>query len=138
MKNSAFLGKGMKFPPQIDKATGRVKVSSGVENIKEAVYIILMTQKSERWLRPDFGSHILDFTFMDTSNTMLNLMSREMVNDLLENEPRIKDVEVHVEERRGDDCLIIRIDYTIIESNTKDNIVFPFYLDTISQTPLEE
>lgn len=138
MKNSAFLGRGMKFPPQIDKATGRVKVSSGAENIKEAVYIILMTQKSERWLRPDFGSHILDYTFMDTSNTMLNLMSREIVNDLLENEPRIKDVDVTVGERSREDCLIIRIDYTIIESNTKDNIVFPFYLDTVFQTSLKE
>ena len=134
MQNNSFLGQGMKFPPQLDKATGRVKVSSDAENIKEAVYIILMTQKGERWLRPDFGSSILNYTFMDTSNTMLNIMCRQIVNELMENEPRIKDVDVKVEEHRSDDCLIVRIDYTIRETNTKDNIVFPFYLNTISPT----
>lgn len=134
MQNNSFLGQGMKFPPQLDKATGRVKASSDADSVKEAVYIILMTRKGERWLRQDFGSSILDFTFMDTSSTMLNIMCRQICNELMDNEPRIKDVDVRAVEHRSDDCLIVRIDYTIRDTNTKDNIVFPFYLNTISPT----
>ena len=59
-----FLGKGMKFPPQINKATGRFMTSSEKENIKESIYLILMTQKTERFMRPDFGSSIMQYTFM--------------------------------------------------------------------------
>ena len=51
-----FLGTGLAFPLQIDGATGRFKESSGLENVKEAVYTILMTAKAERFVRPEFGS----------------------------------------------------------------------------------
>ena len=37
----------MKFPPQINPATGRFAVSSEEESVKESVYLILMTQKTE-------------------------------------------------------------------------------------------
>ena len=40
------LGSGMKFPPQINPATGRFEVVSGQASVKESVYIILMTQKA--------------------------------------------------------------------------------------------
>ena len=78
-----FLGSGMKFPPQVNPSTGRFEVSSGVASVKESVYIILMTQKTERWIRPEFGSSLMNYTFMDTSVTMLNLMAREVASDLM-------------------------------------------------------
>ena len=43
MPGNTFLGTGMKFPPQVDKATGRFVVSSEEESVKESVYLILMT-----------------------------------------------------------------------------------------------
>ena len=46
----------MKFPPQIDPATGRFVTASEEESVKESVYLILMTQRTERFLRPEFGS----------------------------------------------------------------------------------
>ena len=59
MADKAFLGMGMKFPPQINPATGRFVVSTNEESVKESIYLILMTQKSERFLRPEFGSDLL-------------------------------------------------------------------------------
>lgn len=125
-----FLGSGMKFPPQINPATGRFEVVQGEVSVKESVYIILMTQKTERWIRPEFGSSLMSYTFMDTSATMLNLMAREIASDLLSQEPRLADVDVRIDGTSRQGCLIIYIDYLIRDINVRDNLVFPFYLDT--------
>ena len=123
------LEKGMKFPPQIDAVSGRFKASQGAENIRESVYLILMTQKTERWLRPSFGSGILNYTFMDTNNTMLNIMARELTEDILLNEPRVRDVKIRFDAGQREGCLLVYMEYTVREDNTRDGMVFPFYLN---------
>lgn len=125
-----FLGKGMKFPPQINPATGRFVMVDGAESIKESIYLILMTHKTERFVRPEFGSKLMSYTFMDTGTTMLNIMSREITNDILNNEPRVDDVIIDIDSESKKGCLIFNIQYRIRENNTRDNLVFPFYLDT--------
>ncbi len=125
-----FLGSGMKFPPQLNPATGRFAVSSGADSVKESIYLILMTQKRERWIRPEFGSAITSYTFMDTNHTMLNMMAREIARDLMKNEPRIADVDIRIDSASKPGCLLIYIGYIIRETNVSDNLVFPFYLDT--------
>lgn len=128
MEDRAYLGKGIKFPLQINKATGRFVMAQEEESVKESIYIILMTQKEERFTRPDFGSRILSYTFMDTSVTRNNMMARELEETILEQEPRVSEVDVSVDPQLERGCLIINIKYTIAESNTQDNLVFPFYL----------
>lgn len=128
MEDRAYLGKGIKFPLQINKATGRFVMAQEEESVKESIYIILMTQKEERFTRPDFGSRILSYTFMDTSVTRINMMARELEETILEQEPRVSEVDVSVDPQLERGCLIINIKYTIAESNTQDNLVFPFYL----------
>lgn len=128
MEDKAYLGKGIKFPLQINQATGRFVMAEKEESVKESVYIILMTQKEERFTRPDFGSNILAYTFMDTSVTRINMMARELEETILEQEPRISEVDVSIDPQLDKGCLIINIVYTIAESNTQDNLVFPFYL----------
>ncbi len=120
----------MKFPPQIDPATGRFRVARGEESIRESIYLILMTQKTERWVRPEFGSSLMNYTFMDTGVTMLNLVSREIASDLMTQEPRISDVDIRIDAASKPGTLIIYIGYTVRETNVRDNLVFPFYLDT--------
>lgn len=129
MDERAFLGTGMKFPPQIDPGTGRFALSSGAQNVKESVYIILMTNRGERWLDPDFGSDIMRYTFMDTSLTMLNLLSSDLRTLLMEQEPRISDVTVDIDPEVKDGCMLVNVAYTVADTNTRDNLVFPFYLN---------
>lgn len=126
----SFLGRGMKFPPQINPATGRFVTVQDEESVKQSIYLILMTQKTERFLRPEFGSNIMNYTFMDTNLTMLNIMSREIANDILKNEPRVEDVDINIDSTSKKGCLIVNINYRIRETNISDNLVFPFYLDT--------
>jgi phage baseplate assembly protein W len=125
-----FLGSGMKFPPKINPATGRFEVASGAESVKESIYLILMTQKTERWIRPEFGSSLMNYTFMDTNTTMLNMMAREIASDLMTQEPRISDVDIKIDAQAKPGCLLIYIGYQIRETNVIDNLVFPFYLNT--------
>nr|WP_297275019.1 GPW/gp25 family protein [uncultured Agathobaculum sp.] len=129
MANRRFLGSGMKFPPQIDKSTGRFVVSSGEQSVKESIYLILMTQRGERWLEPQFGARLLSYSFMDTSPTMLGLMKNELTSVLLEQEPRLSDVSVSIDPTVRDGCLLINISYVVAQTNQRDNLVFPFYLN---------
>lgn len=136
MNEKAFLGKGLKFPIQINKVTGRFVTVSEEMSVKESIYIILMTQKGERFTRREFGSNILEYTFMDISITRMNMMARELEDTLLSQEPRISSVDVDIEPQLDKGCLIINIGYTITEENVRDNLVFPFYLNL--ETEVEE
>ena len=129
MDNRAFLGAGMRFPPQIDPGTGRFAVSAGERSVKESVYLILMTGRGERWLEPTFGSGMAAYAFMDTSPTMLRMLSDELRELLLTQEPRISDVDVEVDPAMRNGCLLVSIRYTVAATNRQDNLVFPFYLN---------
>ena len=115
MTEKEFLGSGMKFPLRTDPATGRFAVSSGAQSVRESIYLILMTQKTERMVRPFFGSAIVEYTFMDMSDTMLSMMKRDIQADILTQEPRVSDVEVEIEPLKRQGRLVVNISYTIAE-----------------------
>ncbi len=124
-----FLGAGMKFPPQIDKATGRFVVSSDKQSVKESVYLILMTQVTERFLRPEFGSNLMSYTFMDISDTAISMMVRTLTNQLMSQEPRLESVDITTDSEIKDGCLLVNIGYTIRDTKETDNLVVPLYMN---------
>ena len=128
-RNNDFLGTGMKFPPQVNKATGRFEMVSGEECIRQSIYLILMTLKRERFIHPDFGSSLLEYTFIEENSSMQNLLISELERDIRKAEPRICNVKIEVEPAQREGFLMISIDYTIRETNHRDNMVFPFYLN---------
>ena len=133
MPGNPSLGMGMLFPPQINPATGRFMVSSEEESVKESVYLILMTQKTERFLRPDFGSDLMSYTFMDINNTSIHMMIRSLSEQILSNEPRIQSVSITTDEQIQDGCLLVHIDYVIRGSSEHDQLIIPFYLNVSSE-----
>ena len=135
MNDRAFLGAGMKFPPQIDPGTGRFAVSAREQSVRESVYLILMTSRGERWLEPNFGSQMASYAFMDTSPTMLRMMSDDLRDLLLTQEPRISDVDVEIDPETKNGCLLVSIRYTVAATNSQDNLVFPFYLNAAREEP---
>lgn len=96
MEDNTYLGSGLSFPVRVNPATGRIVMADGVQSVRESVYIILMTQKGERFTRERFGSRLLSYTFMDTSVTRMNVMAGELEQTLLAQEPRISEVEVRI------------------------------------------
>ena len=134
----AFLGTGVAFPPQIDPATGRFKMSVGTQSVKESIYLILMTQVSERITRPEFGTQTASYIFMDVNLTELTIMERDLTDSILRQEPRVRDVDITTDMQAQQGYILISIDYTLAETNQRDNLVFPFYLNAEPETETEE
>ncbi|MDR1797877.1 MAG: GPW/gp25 family protein [Clostridiales Family XIII bacterium] len=118
----------MKFPVQANKATGRFAVSTGAQNVKESIFLILMTQAGERWLEPLFGASLQGYAFMDVNLTNLTLLRGELARAIRAQEPRIDSVDIRFDDAAREDCLLVNVSYRIAASNTPDNLVFPFYL----------
>ncbi len=131
-----FLGTGMAFPPQVDPATGRFVTSSGNKSVKESIYLILMTQTTERLVRPNFGTDVQSWVFMNANATMLGMMRRDLTERILSQEPRIESVDITTEAPNNQGYVLVNINYLVAGSNTRDNLVFPFYLQ--GEQPQEE
>ncbi len=123
-----FLGSGWKFPVQLDDRNG-VARSSEAEDIEEAIRIILSTAPGERVMRPEFGCGINDYVFSVVNTTTLTQIKNAVERALTLYEPRIRVESVTAE---ADDTrpghLLIGIDYTVRTSNSRYNMVYPFYL----------
>ncbi len=136
MAENDFLGKGMKFPPQINQATGRIMTVDAEDVVKQSLYLILMTQLSERPMRPDFGSELMGYTFMDVNAASIGWITRTIREQIAIQEPRVTDVEIAVDASGTSGMIVFDIRYRITETNTEGNLVFPFYTNS-SQTEEE-
>lgn len=128
MNGKEFLGRGLKFPLQVDPRTGKIAMSDQAEDIREAIGIILRTGRGERVMRPEFGADTLDYAFAPASSSLSSSISHDLRLILLEQEPRIRDVEVQCtppDQLTG--SLIIEVSYTVRSTNNRYNHVYPFY-----------
>jgi phage baseplate assembly protein W len=128
MKVEDFLGRGWKYPISIENEM--IASSGGEDSIKESIRIILNTEKGERVMRPDFGCGIYELVFAQNSTSTASLMQFYIEEALLKWEPRIEVLNVSVvPDEDEQSLLIINIDYMVKTSNTRDNLVYPFYLE---------
>ena len=128
MDKNKIIGSGFSFPMQID-ALGGVAVTSDDENIRQSMMCIIGTAPGERIMRPTFGCAIHDILFEPNTAVTAAKIEYEVKRSLIEFEPRIGDIEVVA---KPDDAELSRmnvtISYTIRKTNTKANLVYPFYL----------
>lgn len=130
-RGADFLGKGMKFPPQLsDDGTHVFASSESEELIRESVSIILSTSPGERLMRPDFGCGIHRMAFGTNSPTTHSRVAYEVEEALKKWEPRIEleEVDVNADPEEGHK-LNISIQYRVVSNNNRYNLVFPFYLE---------
>lgn len=125
-----FLGRGWKFPVQVDERTGRIMMSEYEEDIAEAIKIILGTSKGERVMRPDFGSGLNNFVFQLTDARTMRLLESNIKKAIMAWEPRVDEVDVHAEpDRETPGRLLINIQYVTRSTNNLFNLVYPFYIN---------
>lgn len=130
-----FLGRGWKFPIEVDKTTGRIKTVSDEEDIRESLLLILNTAKGERVMRKDFGSKVNDFVFESLNATHINLLKKEIKKAILEWEPRVTNVKVNVlKDRLKKELINIEIGYQVRATNNLFNLVYPFYITEGTKT----
>lgn len=124
-----FLGRGWKF--QVSVEDGEIASSEGEDSIKESIKIILGTAKGERVMRPDFGCDINEIVFAPINTSTGTLIDFHIREALLIWEPRIDLLNVHVSPDENEkNKLVINIEYIVKASNTKSNLVYPFYLES--------
>ena len=122
-----FLGAGWKFPPRLD-SRGCIELVSQEQDVEEAIKIILLTNKGERPMRPEFGSDLFQLQFAPNNSATAGLASRYVKEALGRWEPRIHVTRVFSQpDPRRPERLLINIDYTIPATNSERNLVFPFY-----------
>ena len=107
-----------------------MKTVSLEEDIQQAIHIILMTRKGERVMRPDFGCDIHEFAFDTMDYTTLVQMEHAVQEALMVWEPRITDVDVHInDEQEQEGVLLIEISYLVRSTNNPFNLVYPYYIN---------
>jgi Bacteriophage baseplate protein W len=124
----AFLGVGWAFPPRVE-ADGTVATAAYEEDIRQAIRIIIFTNRGERVMRPDFGAGLNEFIFENVSSTTMALVETRVRQALITWEPRIDVLEVTVFSDPSErNKLLIDLNYRVRATNTQHNLVYPFYL----------
>lgn len=125
----SFLGKGWRFPIEVDATTGKIKMSAYEDDIAEAIRIILWTAKGERVMRPDFGCGVQNYLFGFTDETTLKLLESDIQEAIRVWEPRVHEVEVRtVLDHASPAKLLIHVSYVVRSTNNLFNQVYPFYI----------
>lgn len=127
-KGDSFLGRGWGFPPSFNVATGTIEMAEDEKDIEQSLHIILGTIPGERVMFPSFGCGIRKFVFESNDPTHITMLKDVIYDAILYNEPRVKveKIEAH-HDVASNGLLQVHISYTVIITNTRNNIVFPFY-----------
>jgi phage baseplate assembly protein W len=130
-----FLGTGWRFPILPDEA-GRLGYAVGEQSIEHCLRALLLTATGERVMRPDFGTKAQDSVFAPGSVQNLRDLERSIAGAVRTFEPRVELDGVRAEADPADESRVtVSVSYRIRRTNTKANLVFPFYLGLTGSTP---
>ncbi|MEV4052792.1 GPW/gp25 family protein [Amycolatopsis sp. NPDC049688] len=127
-----FLGTGWPFPLVPDEA-GRLGYAEGERSIEACLRALLLTNVGERVMRPDFGTRVQESVFAPGSVQSLRDLEDSVAGAIRDFEPRVELDEVRAE--AADSRVTVSVTYRVRHSNTKANLVFPFYLGLTGGTP---
>ena len=134
VSNIPVLGCGWAFPVVRDRTRGDgaspLAMSADDASVHNAVEIILSTRKGERVMRPTFGCDLSALLFSPNDSATRATAAFETSEALRIWEPRIEllDVRVSAGGERGE-MLLIEVDYRVLSTDNRFNLVYPFYLD---------
>jgi hypothetical protein len=122
MQGEAHLGRGMGFPPRVGP-DGRVAMSSGTENIRDAIRLVLLTTPGERVMLPGFGAGLNTFLFEPNTPATRRLIEDRIVTALQRWEPRIRLAGVAVTQAPDDpQGAVARITYDLVATGARGEI----------------
>jgi len=126
--SSEFIGVGWGFPVALDE-DGHIGLARYEESIRQAIWIILGSAPGERVMRPDFGCGIHDLVFAVNSAGTAGRAASLVRDALLRWEPRVDVLDVDAAaDTAQPNLLLVKIDYQIRTTNSRFNLVYPFYL----------
>lgn len=124
-----FLGVGWAFPVEMSPER-QVQLAEHETSIRQSIRIILETAPGERVMRPDFGCGIHEKVFAANSATTQGAVADDVREALRTWEPRIDVLNVEVTAGLSEgELLLINIDYKVRSTDSRINMVYPFYLN---------
>ena len=123
-----FLGVGWSFPPHFDNYTGTLETTTGEIDINKSLEILLSTRLGERIMLPGYGCNLEDMMFENLDITLKTYIKDLVKTSILYHEPRIDVLTINLDttnELNGE--ILIVIEYIIRITNSRANMVFPFY-----------
>lgn len=125
-----FLGVGWSFPPEFHKYSDAVQINmvSEEDDIRDSLGILLSTRPGERIMQPAYGCHIQAMVFETISESTITEIKDMIERAVLFFEPRIslEGIDVSSDEVY-DGKISIQLNYKIRTTNTRSNVVYPFY-----------
>ncbi|HEV8283018.1 MAG TPA: GPW/gp25 family protein [Chitinophagaceae bacterium] len=126
----SFLGTGWPFPPAFDNTTGSVIMVSNEEDIAQSLQILMSTRPGERVMLPQYGCNLDVFLFEPITTTLTAYVKELIQTAILYYEPRINlDLITINTDRVNEGVILIGLEYTILATNSRFNMVYPFYLN---------
>ncbi|HTF20027.1 MAG TPA: GPW/gp25 family protein [Chryseolinea sp.] len=127
--DKTFLGRGWAFPPGFSIEDASPIMVSEEADIQQSLIILLSTRLGERVVQPLYGSNLHAVVFDKLDKTTITFLRDSIESAILYHEPRIKLLDIQVISSSENEGKIgIDIVYLIRSTNTRSNLVFPFYL----------
>jgi uncharacterized protein len=128
--DKSFLGTGWSFPPSFQLSTKDLVLTSGEEDIRRSLEILLSTTIGERFLQPLYGCNLEQYVFEPLNATISTEIRLTVKNAIELYEPRLKLLAVKLgTEFIMEGRIDIVVEYDIIATNTRHNLVYPFYIN---------
>lgn len=128
-------GSGLAFPLRINHSGG-LSLAHGDEDIEQAIGLILSTTPGERPLRPEFGCDLHDLVFDTIDAAMIGKMELAIRAALERWEPRVEVVAIDFDlSQTGHGELVVTITYRVRATNSRRNLVYPFYVIPDEEAP---
>jgi uncharacterized protein len=129
-----FLGRGWAFPVAVDDDTGAIALTGADDSIHQSIWSILSTAPGERVMRPDFGCALQDLVFAVNDDATAAEVTAAVREALAVWEPRVDVIDVVATPGAGTapdaaEVLLVQIDYEVRATNSRFNLVYPFYLE---------
>ena len=128
-QGTGFLGTGWSFPPAFTRGGAEIEMVSGAEDIHQSLQILLSTNRDERPMQESFGANLDSLMFEEMNAALINRVRALIYDAIIEHEARVDLLAVDVDAGEEPGVLGIRIDYGIRGTNSRFNLVFPFYLN---------
>jgi Bacteriophage baseplate protein W len=126
-KTPSFLGRGWSFPPEFTSA-GDAVMTEEQADIDASLRVLFGTAAGERFLVPTYGLDMYELQFEPMSTSMRTFLHDRIKTSILIHEPRITLLSLDVQNpTEPDGTLLIVVSYAIRATNSRFNLVYPFY-----------
>jgi len=127
---SSFLGTGWSFPPSFTLNGNNVLTVSGAEDVHQSLEILLATRLGERVMLEDYGCELSEYMFEEVDQGLISNLANLIKKAITRHERRIILDDVQIKQSNDiHGLLMIHITYTIRNTNSRYNMVYPFYIN---------